>query len=142
MNDHSMVLKEVAEERARQDARWGVQDLPDGTGPYCGMTTFHGLEYPGYAELADRMKQICDAARDLDMRCMAYVLLEEVFEALAEDDHVRLREELVQVAAVAVKWVQMIDRRNVCDCGADDPPRHPHSLDCAVNFPAQPEGDE
>ena len=39
------------------------------------------------------------------------VLLEEVSEALAEDDPARLREELLQVAGVAVLWIEALDRR-------------------------------
>jgi hypothetical protein len=34
-----------------------------------------------------------------------------VAEALAEDDPTLLRAELIQVAAVAVAWVEAIDRR-------------------------------
>jgi hypothetical protein len=39
------------------------------------------------------------------------VLLEEVLEALEEDNEERLRAELVQVAAVAVRWIGAIDVR-------------------------------
>jgi hypothetical protein len=39
------------------------------------------------------------------------ILLEEVYEAFAETDSDRLREELIQVAAVALSWVDAIDRR-------------------------------
>ncbi len=39
------------------------------------------------------------------------ILMEEVCEAAAEDDHVTLRAELVQVAAVALSWVEDIDRK-------------------------------
>jgi hypothetical protein len=38
------------------------------------------------------------------------ILLEEVAEAFAESDLVKLRTELIQVAAVAVRWVEAIDR--------------------------------
>jgi adenine C2-methylase RlmN of 23S rRNA A2503 and tRNA A37 len=47
-----------------------------------------------------------------DRRNMTVVLLEEVLEALTEafnGDPVRLREELIQVSGVAVKWVEIID---------------------------------
>ena len=40
----------------------------------------------------------------------ADILREEYFEALAETDPARLRVELIQVAAVAVAWVEAIDR--------------------------------
>jgi hypothetical protein len=40
-----------------------------------------------------------------------HILTEEVYEAFAESDPTKLRAELVQVAAVAVQWIQAIDRR-------------------------------
>ncbi len=43
------------------------------------------------------------------------ILLEEVFEALAEEEPKELRKELVQVAAVAAQWVEAIDRRGGSD---------------------------
>ena len=42
-------------------------------------------------------------------------VLEEVLEAMHEDDVERLRAELVQVAAVAVRWIGAINAR-----GEDD----------------------
>jgi hypothetical protein len=41
---------------------------------------------------------------------MADVLLEEVFEALAETDPAKARDELVQAVAVGVKMIEGIDR--------------------------------
>jgi hypothetical protein len=40
-----------------------------------------------------------------------HVLIEEVFEALAEEDPAKLRAELVQVAAVCAAWITDIDGR-------------------------------
>ncbi|MGH3467454.1 MAG: hypothetical protein ACRDQF_06970 [Thermocrispum sp.] len=42
-----------------------------------------------------------------------HILLEEVAEALAEDDPARLRRELVQVVAVGAQWLQAIDNRSL-----------------------------
>lgn len=102
------VLAEVADERARQDAKWGEQNHIDGTGPR--------VPYAG------RPCYMADAAEDARRRCQANgqpgrpdtwrdILLEEVFEALAEADPAKLRMELIQVAAVAAQWVECIDRR-------------------------------
>ncbi|MEU7890482.1 hypothetical protein AB0B54_33685 [Microbispora bryophytorum] len=91
-------LSDVAAERAAQDARWGLQEHPDGTGP-------------AYAPEADLAKQaVTDAAAEGRLT-WRHILHEEVLEAFAEEDADRLRAELVQVAAVAVKWVQELDRR-------------------------------
>jgi hypothetical protein len=99
------VLAEVAEERVRQDARWGEQNHPDGTGP--GALLF-GI---GFDQWAHAVRQAVDRAARAHRSEWASILLEEVFEALAEGDPVRLRVELVQVAAVAVSWAEAIDRR-------------------------------
>ena len=92
------VLRDVEDERSYQNEKWGQQSHPDGTGR------------PGDEFEAANAKLICgqnlphqDNWRD--------ILNEEVWEAFAETDPVRLREELVQVAAVAVAWIEAIDRR-------------------------------
>ncbi len=92
------VLTDVAAERAAQDAMWGLQEHPDGTGP----------AYASEADLAKRAVADSAAEGRLTWR---HILHEEVLEAFAEDDPDRLRTELIQVAAVAVKWVQDLDRR-------------------------------
>lgn len=110
MGSRSRVLSIVAEivgERARQDEKWGEpHDVPNGTGP--------NVSFPGgdtFLELRDEIQAMVDGAAPFGQSRMSWVLLEEVFEALAESDDVRLREELIQVAAVATKWVQIIDAR-------------------------------
>jgi NTP pyrophosphatase (non-canonical NTP hydrolase) len=82
----SKVLHEVEAERARQDEKWGEQNC-------------HDFEWVS-------------------------ILAEEVGEAAAEaneanfhfgknrGDFTKLRAELVQVAAVAVAWIEAIDRRS------------------------------
>lgn len=93
------VLEDIATERDRQEERFGEQNHPDGTGGW----------YLGYRARA--MRTMCDAATLAGCLKWRDVLLEEVYEALAESDPARLREELIQVAAVAAAWVEAIDRR-------------------------------
>ncbi|GGP06721.1 hypothetical protein GCM10012278_31600 [Nonomuraea glycinis] len=93
------VLAEVAAERARQDETHGVQELPDGTGGGAA------------AAEAGTARRETDAAAGAGTLTWRHILMEEVLEALAETDPDRLRAELVQVAAVAVKWTQALDRR-------------------------------
>ncbi|MFC9977687.1 hypothetical protein ACFVH6_42975 [Spirillospora sp. NPDC127200] len=95
----SEVLADVAAERAAQDRQWGVQELPDGSGP-------------AYSARAEQAKRDCAVAWREGELTWRHVLAEEFFEALAEDDPGRLRTELIQTAAVAVKWVQSLDRRH------------------------------
>lgn len=94
------VCREVIRERVRQDARWGQQNHPDGTGPT--MTTLNR---------ADEARKACDYAHENGIGTWRHILTEEYAEALAESDPAKLREELIQVAAVAVAWVEAIDRR-------------------------------
>lgn len=96
------VLRAIAAERAAQDELFGRQDLPDGTGPESS---------PGAVEYAAAYRASCDAAFETGTGTYRHVFLEEVFEAMAESDPVRLRAELVQAVAVGVKWIEAIDRR-------------------------------
>lgn len=98
MSNVLTVLGDVADERYRQDKKWGVQSHPDGTG--VGMLAELGAELEAAARHALS-----------ESPTYAAILAEEVGEALQEGDPAKLREELVQVAAVAVAWVQLIDRR-------------------------------
>lgn len=93
------VCRDVLKERVRQDEKWGQQNHPDGTG---GRPMI---------EAANEQRLRTDLLAESGLLDWRSILLEEVYEALAEEDPVKLREELVQVAAVAVAWVEAIDRR-------------------------------
>lgn len=93
------VLLDLWRERDRQEEKFPAQELPDGTGQ------------PGDYELAVAARFSCDRAVEAGTVSWRHVLKEEVREALAERDPDALRAELVQVAAVAVRWVEAIDRR-------------------------------
>ena len=91
------VLDEVAAERRRQDELWGEQNHVNGTGPAWSHRTLN----------PNLLKALWDAR----IHTWAVILAEEVAEALDEIDDEPLREELIQVAAVAVAWVEAIDRK-------------------------------
>lgn len=93
----TVALRQIAAERLLQDAKWGEQNHPDGTG--------------GNKVTADLARLVCQQAAADGRLTWRQVLDEEVQEAFAERDPARLRAELVQVAAVAVAWVESIDRR-------------------------------
>ncbi|MCA2226485.1 NUDIX hydrolase [Nonomuraea aurantiaca] len=95
----AVVLGDVAAERAAQDAKWGMQAVPDGTGA------------EGAVAEADRARQETEEAARRGELTWRHILREEVLEAFAESDPEALRAELIQVAAVAVKWAQALDRR-------------------------------
>jgi hypothetical protein len=93
------VLAEVRAERDRQHAKWGEQNHPDGAG---------GLMATAAADIAKTQLKI---AFEEGRGTFRHILKEEVAEAFAENDPAKLRAELVQVAAVAVQWIEAIDRR-------------------------------
>lgn len=98
----SRVLAEVAAERVRQEAKFPEQHLPDGT------NELHG-------ETAEYWKIRTDNAAADGTLTWKHVLSEEFHEALAETNPARLRAELIQVAAVAARWVEDIDRRTAAE---------------------------
>lgn len=99
------VLSHIAFERHRQDARWGDCTAPgrlrmkDGTGGEAMVLK------------RDLTRLVVDEAMAQGVDTWAMILREEVAEVMAETDPKALRAELVQVAAVAVLWIEMIDRR-------------------------------
>ena len=95
----SKVIHEVYAERVAQEAKWGEQNHPDGT------------SWDDWAFQRDYARTECDTAHQAGEGTWRHILLEEVLEAFAEDDPDKLRAELIQVAAVAVAWVEAIDRR-------------------------------
>lgn len=95
----SDALDEVYAELERQHAKFGEQNHEDGTGDR------------EFIKAASRARVDCDDATDDGEVTWRHILLEEVYEALAESDLERLVEELNQVAAVAVQWRLAIQRR-------------------------------
>jgi hypothetical protein len=89
------VVGEVIAERATQDRQWGEQNHPDGTSP-------------AYTRAAEVAKAVTNRHAAEGSVTWFDILHEEVMEAFAEPNP---RAELVQVAAVAVAWIEAIDRR-------------------------------
>jgi hypothetical protein len=94
------ILKEIRVERKRQDAKHGPeQNLPDGTGTLAQKV------------VREHAIALTDIRAERGTVSWCDVLTEEVAEALAESDEDKLRKELIQSAAVCVKWIEAIDRR-------------------------------
>jgi len=93
------VLDQVSIERRRQEEIHGDQSLlPNGT------ARIRHWE-------ANNAKDRCDRHTAAGTLTFSHILAEEFHEAMCETDPARLREELIQVAAVAVKWIEAIDSR-------------------------------
>lgn len=102
------VLNEVLAERVRQDEKWGEQNWPSFYKPEAGSVFRSG--YYGVVTESTAKAQTEAAFRDR-RGTYADIFVEGVAEAIGAPDEVHLREELVQVAAVAVAWIEAIDRR-------------------------------
>ena len=110
-----MLFDEVERELRRQTRKFGEQNhrdahpaLLDRDGGASPQRLAEDLEIP----TASRAKFICNAAARAGHPYWSAILVEEVAEAVAEiGDDAKLRAELVQVAAVAVAWIEAIDRR-------------------------------
>ena len=100
------VLSEVAGERVRQQRKWGEQNHPSGTGP--GTLA----RFCERGRDAGEAQELCVTRFREGRGTYAHIFWEEMAEAFMEEDAGRLREELIQVAAVAVAWVECIDRRH------------------------------
>lgn len=106
------VLGDVMQERKRQVARYGHnEDLEYGTGP---NVTWLGPEIdPALVMDAEAIERTFRV--DYEMHealegkpTWLHLVREEIAEAFAEIDSDRLEEELIQVAALAVSWVEKI----------------------------------
>lgn len=98
------IYGELIAEREAQDAKFGSQiHLPNGTG---SPSSSHRWTFD-----ADVQKNVTDFRADAGKLGWSDILAEEVAEAFAEDDPVKLRAELIQVAAVALAWLESIDAK-------------------------------
>lgn len=93
------VIDDVHAELDRAYAKFPDQHLPDGTGnPYA-------------RNAADIARSVTDKALREGNATWRHVLNEEVSEAFAETDSALLRAELVQIAAMTIRWIRDIDLR-------------------------------
>jgi hypothetical protein len=105
------VLLEVREERARQFARYGPnRENADGTGPAVAWLS-PICRVP--ADIVEPLFRHDYEMRELEDGAPTWMALvrEEVAEAFKEEDPLRLRAELLQVAALCVSWMEKLDER-------------------------------
>lgn len=106
------IVGEVLGECQSQLETWGLQNHPDGTGPLKPSPMIWGkLADLNNSDFANAARKRTENDFSTGKGSWEHILTEEVFEAYAEDDEEALRAELVQVAAVAVSWINAIDRR-------------------------------
>lgn len=101
------ILDEVFTEREAQIEQWGDGDVPLGFGSH------------DYQMAASFYKSLNDQANQHGDIDLGTIFLEEVYEALAEGDEAKARDELIQAVAVGIKAIQQIDRNAARKAAAD-----------------------
>lgn len=105
----AVVLQAVSAERVHQYARYGSNSrLLDGTGP-----DVHWIPaYPhGAKDIEAVFRDDYDGHGGDGGASWMRLVREEIAEAFQETDPARLEEELIQVAALAVSWVEKLRER-------------------------------
>ena len=92
-------VREIMRERERQDEKWGEQNHPMLNIPFTRDGMLQGQQ--AYKQLNDKRENWS----------WFQILMEEVYEAFSETEQERQREEMIQVAAVAVQIIEFLDRR-------------------------------
>lgn len=107
------ILKQVIEERKRQDEKWGEQNWPcldqvllNREGGCTPQRMCENYEIPSQ----DRAKFVTDKRAVEKSLTYADIALEEFSEVVSEFDPEKRREELIQLTAVCVAWIEKIDR--------------------------------
>jgi hypothetical protein len=95
------IFNEIIQERIRQDEKWGEENYPVKPPHYL-------INWKWEAEQA---KKLCDTCQREGSQTWYTILWEEFCEVFAEDTPERQREELVQVASLAVKIIEYLDRK-------------------------------
>lgn len=120
------VLDLVLAERRAQEARYGEanEKVVDGTGPetrWLWPYTIHTA-----TEIQEELRSDYeDFEGENGLPTWVHLVREEIAEAFLEDDPDRLAEELVQVAALCVSWVERLPvqlQLGCEECGNDDGP--------------------
>lgn len=112
--DTLQVLEEVFEERKRQVARYGHNDdKADGTGPGVRWMahTDVNLDLRTATEIEAAFRAEYDRNGGDEGATWMHLVREELAESFAEDDPDRLEAELLQLAGLAVSWIESIRKR-------------------------------
>jgi hypothetical protein len=106
------ILDEIRAERKKQEEKWGEQNHPcldlDVLASHKCTPEVMTEAYNIPSEL--QAKDITDRNAENGTLTYADIALEEFCEVVSEFDPVKRRQELVQLAAVTVAWIEKIDR--------------------------------
>jgi len=108
------LFQAIQREQDRQLAKWGVQDHPS-------MAIRPGWERAERVSIANEIKEKVDECARRGILTWEDIMAEEYAEALAEtEDNEALKTELIQMAAVALSWIESINRKE--SAGGDQVP--------------------
>lgn len=102
------ILERVFRERQAQEARYGTANLntQSGTGPdTCWLLPYTGSSA---TQIQERLRLDYEEFEDEAPVTWLHLVREEIAEAFQEADPARLAEELIQVAALCVSWVERL----------------------------------
>ncbi len=99
MENKLNILEEVSLERIRQDSKWGEQSYES-----ISFKVKAGL----YSE--KHAKELCDNADKDGTLTWSHIAFEEFAEVIDAKTETLRREEIIQLCAVLVAWVENIDR--------------------------------
>lgn len=103
-----LVMKDVVRERGRQDGDLGAfRDYPDGT----AGRAVHGPTISRDRESSSEAQRRRHQADTVGKTTWRHLLEEAVGYVIAEGREKQLRDNLIQLAAHSVAWVEAIDRR-------------------------------
>lgn len=105
------ILAAVLAERERQEGLWGEQNHPD-RGP------IPLLEMDYARKRAEEWKRVNALRVKQGILSWDGILLEEVYEALAEGDPELMQAELIQSMAVILNWLECVSRRTAVSEGS------------------------
>lgn len=109
-HDRVMVASEIVAERFRQLKKWGEQRHPlVETSRAWSIRPTVWVDQNYFIPRADSAKSLCEEAFAAGRGTFAHILVEEVAEAVDAPTTAEMRAELIQVAAVAMQMIEVID---------------------------------
>jgi hypothetical protein len=105
------IFSEVLDERKRQWKKWGDQHWPDRLPPVSVEAPEGDYTEEYWAFQRDRQRKKVDRGLTAGSTSWTAILLEELYEALAEESWPKKRQELVESAAVIAAWIADGDTR-------------------------------
>lgn len=110
MNNTNKILEQILEERVRQDNKWGEQNHPILDQVIINSEAkrmCEEFEIPS----ENRAKYLCEINHGRGTGTYMHILIEEISEvASSGKDIVKMRQELIQTAAVVIAMIESLDR--------------------------------